>query len=150
MNEEIMIRAYKEADKLKVLELFRLNTPAYFAAEEESGLLHYLDHELDEYFLVEQEGRVVGCGGINFSEDGTTAKISWDIFHPEYQGKGLGSLLLQYRIRKLKELPQVQTISVRTSQLVYSFYEKNGFHLEEVVVDHWAPGFDLYRMVFTD
>ena len=43
----------------------------------------------------------------------------------------------------------VQTLIVRTSQLVYRFYEKQGFELEKVVKDYWAEGYDLYLMRYT-
>lgn len=148
MNEAPVIRPYQPADQPAVLDLLRQNTPQFFAPEEEKDLLHYLQHEREQYYVVAAAGAVVGCGGINFSADGTVGKISWDIFHPQHQGKGLGSLLLQYRIQKLKATPQVQAITVRTSQLVYSFYQKNGFTLKEVVKDYWAPGFDLYFMEY--
>ncbi|RNI23622.1 GNAT family N-acetyltransferase [Rufibacter latericius] len=148
MNPKVEIREYVPEDKPAIVELLKLNTPAYFAPEEEPDLIHYLDHEIEQYFVVLDEQRLVGCGGVNFSEDLTTGKISWDILHPQYQGKGLGSLLLNYRIKKLQELPHIQTISVRTSQLVYRFYEKQGFQLQEVVKDYWAPGFDMYRMEY--
>jgi len=148
MNNDAIIREYRETDEQAVVELLRLNTPRYFAPEEEKELVHYLHHEIDQYFVLELEGSIVGCGGINFTEDGTTGRISWDILHPSHQGKGLGRRLLQHRVKKLKDLPQIQIISVRTSQLVYPFYEKNGFVLVEVVTDYWAPGFDLYRMIY--
>lgn len=148
MKEEITIREYQESDQPAILELLRLNTPTYFAPEEEGDLIHYLDHEIDHYYVIEYNSRVVGCGGINFADEGTTGKISWDILHPDYQGKGLGSVLLQYRIKKLKSMERIETISVRTSQLVYKFYEKNGFKLAEVVKDYWAEGYDLYRMEY--
>ncbi|MFC6998509.1 GNAT family N-acetyltransferase [Rufibacter roseus] len=140
------IREYTASDKPMVLHLLRLNTPEYFSPEEEPDLDHYLEHEIEQYFVVEVEGEVVGCGGYNFSEDLTVGKISWDIIHPDYQGRGVGGQLLRFRIDRLKELKHVQVISVRTSQLVYKFYERNGFTLLEVVKDYWAPGFDLYRM----
>ncbi|HZF63296.1 MAG TPA: GNAT family N-acetyltransferase [Chitinophagaceae bacterium] len=90
--------------------------------------------------MVEWVERVICCGGFNFSEEGAKAKISWDILHPDYQRKGVGSKLLQFRIHKLKEIETVKNISVRTSQLVFQFYEKHGFELKEVVKNYWAGG----------
>ena len=78
----------------------------------------------------------------------TTGKISWDILHPEYQGKSLGSQLLKHRIGKLKSIDSIQKIIVRTSQLAYKFYEKQGFVLNEIKKDYWAKGFDMYSMEY--
>jgi hypothetical protein len=52
----------------------------------------------------------------------------------------VGSKLLQFRIHKLKEIETVKNIPVRTSQLVFQFYEKHGFELKEVVKNYWAGG----------
>lgn len=141
-----VIRKYNKSDESDVLALLRLNIPRYFAPEEENDLLYYLKNEAENYYVMELDGELVGCGGFNFSEDGTVGKISWDFFHPEHQGKGLGTQLTHFRIQKLKEFPQVKTISVRTSQLAYQFYEKLGFVTQEIVKDYWAKGFDMVRM----
>ena len=69
-------------------------------------------------------GHVVGWGGINFAENKTIGKISWDIIHPDFQGKSLGTKLLKYRIEVLKTIPGIQKITVRTLQVAYKFYEK--------------------------
>ena len=69
-------------------------------------------------------GHVVGCGRINFAENKTIWKISWDIIHPDFQGKSLGTKLLKYRIEVLKTIPGIQKITVRTLQVAYKFYEK--------------------------
>ena len=148
MNKNVIIREYEGGDEQAVIELLRLNTPQYFAPEEEDDLVHYLHHEIDRYFVLEEQGAIVGCGGINVTEDGTTGRISWDMVHPSHQGKRLGTLLLHHRLKELKDRLQLKVISVRTSQLVYPFYEKNGFVLVEVVADYWAPGFDLYHLVY--
>jgi [ribosomal protein S18]-alanine N-acetyltransferase len=142
------IRKYTPADKQAVMELFQLNTPAYFSPEEEKDLLYYLENHAENYYLIESEGETAGCGGFNFSDDGSTGRISWDIVHPAHQKKGLGSHLTRYRIRKMTEHESVRLISVRTSQLAFRFYEKLGFVLRETVSDYWAPGFDLYRMEY--
>ncbi|MFN8348582.1 MAG: GNAT family N-acetyltransferase [Spirosomataceae bacterium] len=145
-QREIHIRKYESADRNKVIELLRLNTPTYFAPDEEKDLHYYLDNHLENYFVLETDGQLVGCGGFNTSDRPETIRISWDIIHPEYHGKGLGKELTTFRIQQIKTIKGVNTIVVRTSQLVYPFYEKQGFQLREVVQNYWAEGFDLYRM----
>jgi [ribosomal protein S18]-alanine N-acetyltransferase len=148
MKEELVIREYKTSDRDAVLGLLKLNTPQYFSPEEESDLVYYLENEIEHYFILEINAQIVGSGGFNFSEDKTTGKISWDILHPDFQGKSLGSILLNHRIEKLKEFKNVQKIIVRTSQLAYKFYEKQGFRLIETIDDYWAKGFHLYNMEY--
>ena len=143
-----MIREYKSIDKNAVLELIRLNIPKYFASSEEDDFSRYLDSEIELYYVLFFDKKLVGCGGINFSDNRMTGKISWDILHPEYQGKSLGTYLLEYRIKKLKSIDSVQRITVRTSQLAYKIYEKRSFELLEVKKDYWARGFDMYRMEY--
>lgn len=139
------IRAYTPADKENVMALLRLNTPAYFSPDEEKDLDEYLEHRIDYYYVVEANGAIVGCGGINLPEE-KLAVLSWDLFHPQSHGKGFGSLLTRFRIERIKEMKDISMIRVRTTQLVYPFYQKFGFGLKEVVKDYWAEGFDLYRM----
>lgn len=142
----MIIRPYSRADNESIISLLRLNTPKYFAPEEEADLKHYLSNEIDFYFVAEENNKIIGCGGINIVDNGKIARISWDIIHPDYQGKGIGRKLTQYRIERIKEIPGIENIVVRTSQLVYPFYEKFGFRLKEVVKDYWAEGIDMYVM----
>lgn len=62
-----------------------------------------------------------------------------------YQGKSLGTKLLKHRIGKLYSIDGVQKITVRTSQVAYKFYEKQGFELFEIKKDYWADGFDIVQ-----
>lgn len=148
MNEPITIRAYEASDKNEVLHLIRLNTPEFFAFEEEEDLNNYLETERELYYVLLFDQKIVGCGGINFADNRTIGKISWDIFHPDYQGKSLGSKLLKHRIDILHSIKSIQKITVRTSQVAYRFYEKQGFKLQDIKKDYWAEGFDLYQMEY--
>ena len=60
----------------------------------------------------------------------------------------MGTKLLKYRIDKLNSIDEIQKITVRTSQVAYLFYEKQGFELFEIIKDYWAPGFDMYNMEY--
>lgn len=142
----MIIRKYALFDRARIIELLHLNTPEYFSPDEEDDLIYYLDNFADNYFVVEDDDVIVGCGGFNLSEDGETGKISWDIFDPQSQGKGFGGALTKFRIQRMKDIDGIKVISVRTSQLVYPFYEKFGLKLREIVKDYWAKGFDLYRL----
>ncbi len=148
-DQKISIRLYNSEDKDAVLRLIRLNTPEYFSPEEEEELGNYLENDIEEYFVIHQDDHVIGCGGINFEEENSIGIISWDIIHPEFQGKSLGSKLLNYRIDRLKKITTIKRILVRTSQLTNRYYEKMGFTLLEVVEDYWAKGYHLYKMEYS-
>lgn len=144
------IRIYNHLDKETVLDLFDANCPAYFAPEEREDLNNYLDSELEDYFVVESEGRVVACGGINIQQDKNKGVLSWDMIHPDSQKKGIGKALVEHRVKHLKENRKVDRIGVRTAQFTHEFYAKCGFVLKEVVKDYWAPGYDLYDMDYPE
>lgn len=144
----VFIREFDQEDKNNVLELFRLNTPTFFSLDEELDLIFYLENEIEKYFVVQLDGKLVGCGGINFKENGAIGLLSWDFLHPQVQRRGIGTALLNHRVNILKSIPTVKKIKVRTSQHAYIFYEKGGFELIEKVKDYWAAGFDLYSMEY--
>jgi ribosomal-protein-alanine N-acetyltransferase len=142
----MLIRKHQGTDRKAIIELLRLNTPAYFSPNEEKDLEYYLDHHADNYFVAEDNGNILGCAGFNISPDGKTGNLSWDIVHPNAQGKGVGTSLTFFRIAKIKKIGTVETLSVRTSQLAYKFYQRFNLELREVVEDYWDKGFDLYSM----
>lgn len=143
------IRNYHPSDKDKIITLLRLNTPQFFSPAEEADLLEYLGQHATDYYVATEVNNILGCGGINLTPDGTTARISWDIVHPNYQGKGIGSALTKFRLQKIKEMEGIKTIAVRTSQMAFQYYAKFGFTLKEIIKEYWADGFDLYSMECT-
>lgn len=144
------IRHYTPKDKLKVINLLQLNTPEFFDESEQKDLEHYLEHEVEDYFVIEDDNSIIGAGGINYFLKENKARIAWDFIHPEQQGKGIGRLLTTHRLNHLNSFTEVHTIIVRTSQHVYKFYEKLNFKIIDIKPDFWAPGFDLYEMEQTN
>lgn len=140
------IRPYIETDKNELIRLIEWNVPLYFALEEVEEYKRYLEEEIDQYFVVEVEGRLVGAGGINVIAKEKEGRISWDVVAPALQGKGIGRALLLYRLEILQKMQDIDRIRVRTSQVVYPFYEKYGFVTKQIVENFWAAGLDLYDM----
>ena len=141
------IRPYQPSDKEALFKILRLHTPEFFDPSEEEDFRNYLDNELDQYFVVEENDQVIGGGGFNRGfDEGSSARISWDLIHPDYRGKGIGSDLLNFRIDKLRQINSLEKIVVRTTQLSNPFYHRGGFELKSVEEDFWADGYDLYLM----
>lgn len=140
------IRTYNSSDKKAVLELLSSNSPKYFAVSEQKDFENYLENEIEDYFVVEENATIVASGGVNYFPKEKIARISWDIVALESHGKGIGKKLLQHRINLLKSNTDVESIVVRTSQHAYLFYQKMGFEVKEVEKNFWAQGFDLYLM----
>lgn len=142
----MQIRPYSPTDRELLLGLLQLNTPTYFAPSEAQDFADYLDNQANNYFVVELDEQIIGCGGFNTPDGPAIARLSWDIVHPQYQGNGIGSALTRYRLQEIRKIDGVKTVVVRTSQLVYPFYERFGFRVIDITRDFWAPGFDMYRM----
>ena len=148
--EKLRIREYKPDDKAILLDILKLNVPQYFAVSEINDFELYLDNEIEKYYVAELAGQIVGAGGINFDKKEKTGKISWDFIHPDFQGIKVGRKLLKHRIDILKSMSEIEHITVRTSQLAFKFYEKNGFVLIEVKKNYWAEGFDMCGMIYKE
>jgi ribosomal protein S18 acetylase RimI-like enzyme/SAM-dependent methyltransferase len=141
-----MIRPYHPTDRAALLALLQLHIPRYFAPAEADDFASYLDRELEDYFVFEADGQILGAGGINYFWEEKTARLSWDIVHPGHQGQGIGKALALHRLGIIRSHPGIEQIVVRTTQLAHAFYHQLGFVLEKMEKDYWAPGFDLYQM----
>lgn len=140
------IREYQVNNESALLDVLCLLIPEYFAESELLDFKRYLQNELEYYYVVDIEGKVVGAGGFNVLDERNIIRISWDFVHPDFQRYGVGNRLISFRLNLIKELFPNFKVEVRTSQMAYLFYQKNGFKLKEVKTDYWADGFDLYAM----
>jgi N-acetylglutamate synthase-like GNAT family acetyltransferase len=147
MDLLIQIREYHPNDHDQLIQLMKLNIPHYFDDSELSEFSFYLKEEIEDYFVVEADAKIVGCGGINYEAEQYRAVISWDMIHPSFQGKGIGKALLDHRIARVKSQAHLTELLVRTSQHTWVFYRKSGFELMFVKKDFWAKDIDLYQMV---
>lgn len=141
-----VIRPYIQSDKKFLLDIFKFNTPTYFDTSEISEFDGYLSKFPDTYLTIEKENKIIGGLGYIFSSDHTSGSITWIFIHPDYYRKGIGQNAFDHCLTILKTNPDLQKITVRTSQLVYHFFEKFDFKLVYTEKDYWAKGFDLYVM----
>jgi ribosomal protein S18 acetylase RimI-like enzyme len=85
--------------------------------------------EVSYLYVSEVEGKVVGF--VNFSsvkEDGE-AELGAIYLYPEYQGKGIGTALLQEGINNLKDVKKVFINVEKDNTIGTKFYEAKGFEV---------------------
>lgn len=137
---------YQPSNKESLIHIFRLNVPNYFDASEEKEFSNYLQLKPDTYFCIFNNGTMVGGVGYDFKVEDQSGRINWIFLHPNYKGNGLGKKAVEHCLGILKADTRVKTLIVRTSQLIYPFFEKCGYTLLRTEKDYWAKGFDLYQM----
>ena len=138
------LRPYHPADYDAIIELFLLNTPEYFCPPEQADLEKFLKEEVEAHFVTEDNGMVIACGGHVIKDN--AGWLAWYIVHPAWHGKGVGAQLVNNSLQIIRATPGLNRIVVRTSQLVYRFYEKAGFKLISTQDNYWGDGMHLYHM----
>ena len=141
-----VIRAAQKQDFKFLSKIFSLNVPKYFDKKELNDFKKYFNSKnLESYFIIESQGKVVGGGGYAY-ENMKTARICWLFIDPNYHGFGFGKKLVNYCIKILKNNRRLNVIEVETSNLTYKFYEKLNFKIEYIKKDYWPNNDDLYFM----
>lgn len=141
----VVLRPYQQEDFTQVVDLFHLNTPAYFCPEELFDLENFLKTQVQYYTVLADSNKIVASGGCNVKNN--IGWLSWYIVHPEFQSQGYGATLVRHNLDLLRHA-KVAEIQVRTSQLVYQFYEKFGFELYYTEENYWGKDMHLYQMRF--
>ena len=141
-----VIRTAQKQDFIFLSEIFSLNVPKYFDKKELDDFKKYLNSKnLESYFIIESQGKVIGGGGDAY-ENIKTARICWLFIDPDYHGLGFGKKLVNYCIKILKNNRRLNVIEVETSNLTLKFYEKLNIKIEYIKKDYWPNNDDLYFM----
>lgn len=143
----IRVRDYAPADRDACLAVFDSNLHAFFDPAEREDFAAFLDRRPGPYLVIEDgEGRVVGCGGYAVEPGTATADLCWGMVAREHHRTGLGELLLDLRLRRIRAEPAVRDVALNTSQHTRGFFERFGFVTERVVPDGFGPGLDRCDM----
>lgn len=141
-----LIRKYQMKDKAACLAIFDGNVPDFFDASERDMFAGFLDAPQGDYFVIEQDARICGCGGI-VREDRGQARFTWGMVDNSQHGAGLGRLLAEYRLQVIDEAGDYSEAELFTTHRVAPFFAKFGFEIRGVEKDGFAPGMDKVQMI---
>lgn len=143
----MLIRSYQSTDAEACMSLFDSNVPEYFAPAERAEFEQFLQRNAQgcAYQLIEQNGRVVACGGLSIRTDGV-AGFCWGMVERNLQRQGLGRQLSLARLQQARQNPNVKRVVLSTSQHTQAFYAQLGFAVTRVLADGHGPGLDAVEM----
>jgi GNAT superfamily N-acetyltransferase len=141
------LRAWRPADRAACLDVFESNVPRWFRRHERIEFAAFLDALPGPFLVVEATGGpVVACGGWARRPGTAIADLCWDMVARPLHGEGLGRLLVEERLRRIRLEGNVREVALNTSQHTVGFYETFGFVVERVEPDGYAPGLDRCDM----
>lgn len=99
-------------------------------------------------FVAEIDSNVVGFANFSPVNDEGKAELGAIYLYPEYQGKGIGSALLQKGINELEGVVEIYINVERDNEIGKSFYDAKGFQvLKEFDDDFEGHTLKTVRMV---
>ncbi|MEM6263551.1 MAG: GNAT family N-acetyltransferase [Bacteroidota bacterium] len=144
------IRPYKDSDKEDCLAIFKSDADEFFTKLDGNNYLRWLgrvDMHEQHYYVIEEAGKVVACGGFYINFEQKRAVLAWGMVHRAYHKKGYGQKLLNYRIEKIRELmPEGKIAIVDSTQKNYRFFEKFGFLVTRKKEGFHGNNLDKYEM----
>jgi [ribosomal protein S18]-alanine N-acetyltransferase len=153
-----MIRLYTPEDEASCMDAFISNVPKYFTENEISDFRNFLQ-ELNQnnfeakketvfYFVIADNNKVIGCGGIGSSRQGNHISLIWGLIHNDYHEQGYGKALLQHRLSYMSTHFLDKELKIDTTQYSEGFFSKNGFETYKITKDFYEIGLDRYDMIW--
>ena len=146
----VQVRAYQLQDRSSCLAVFDSNVPESFTQSERSGFETFLDTSPGPYFVLALDsGRIVACGGYARAAGTSCADLCWGMVERAHQNTGLGRLLTEARLQRIRDDGSFTEVALRTSQFTEAFYQRLGFVTERFTIDGIAPGLHKVEMRLT-
>lgn len=138
-------RIYRDTDRLAVNKIFLSNCPKYFVETDRNELNDFLEHYVDEnYLVVEDKEKVIGCGG-HYTK-GQYHGIAWVMFLRGSLGYGrllrTADLFYQEMERRILAEDRYYDIRVHTTQRMQRLFNRFGFKTISVKKNGFGEGLD--------
>lgn len=147
-SPDVQVRDYSPADRDACLAVFESNVNGSFLPSERAEFAAFLDNLPGPYLVLVEQGseRIVACGGYAIAAGSSTADLCWGMVRRDRQGLGLGRVLTEVRLARVRSESRVKAVALKTSNETRSIYERFGFTCDRIIADGIAPGMDTCEM----
>lgn len=145
----IHLRPYAEQDRTACVAMFKGNTPRYFSITELPEFEQFLAELPHPFFVIaDDREEIIGCGGVTFVPDKSSAGLCWGMIRHDMHRRGLGRFLLLARLAYICKQSPTCLVTNDTSQYTCGFFERMGFQVTKVTHDYYALDLHRYDMEF--
>ncbi|MFP4263346.1 MAG: amino-acid N-acetyltransferase [Halomonas sp.] len=89
-----------------------------------------LEHEIDDYVVIERDGMIIGCAALHRFDDAAMGELACVAVHDDYRGGARGELLLAEVERRARRLG-LEALFALTTHTTHWFFE-HGFRLADL------------------
>jgi len=125
-------REYEPRDRDACVGIFHSNEPDFLKPEDFPAFEALLDEGTSYFLVLEHEGLVVGCGGLELRGEGDIATLLFGMIHRDFRGRGFGSSLLAVRLALLAPGGDTMAVSLETGTVAAAFFGSYDFELVSV------------------
>ena len=133
----LVVREYTTDDKEACLAIYRSNEDLLPPDLIES-YADWLDMGTSYMLVVEREGRIVACGGLEIDGDKNSNQMNCGLVLREHHRKGLGTLLTLTRLALVPPDHDPAFVGMETSVQTEPFYQRFGFERLSKPVSRYA------------
>ena len=80
-------------------------------------------------YVAEVEGEIVGFANYSKVRDGGKVELAAIYLHPEFQGRGIGTALIQQAVKELDGIKEIYINVEKGNKIGMNFYEAKGFEV---------------------
>jgi N-acetylglutamate synthase-like GNAT family acetyltransferase len=137
------IREFHEDDLEACLDIHRSNEPDYLEPGGIHGFVEFLARGTSYYLVIEHEGKIIACGGLELAGDSGHATLLHGMVHRKHHGQGFGTTLLAARLSLLEHEDDLVPVWVHAGLTSVPFYGRFGFSLHSITPNPVGPEREL-------
>jgi len=138
MSSKVTFRPYSRTDREACLGLFDANCPEFFAPNERTDYLAFLDSSPRGYELCLIDDDVAGAFGL-IGNGVSRRRLNWIMLNPQFQGLGAGRAIME-NVAALAASEGIQVVDIAASQKSAPFFAKFGAVTMTVTDNGWGSG----------
>ena len=150
---------YESKFKSACISAFISNVPEYFTTEEIQQFESFLDHFEENvypdttirrtyFYVLLLDEALIGCGGFGDKDANQRISLAWGLIHRDYHRQSFGKLLLQFRLKEIRNCFPESSVYLDTTQYSSPFYEKLGFELLSITKDFFETGMHKHELIY--
>ena len=133
------IREFQPEDLEACVEIYRSNEPDYLDPEGLKSFVEFLAIGTSYFLVIEYDGELVACGGLELIGDSDTAQLVYGLVHGDHHRRGFGTTLLAARISLLEPEDRPLEVWLQATRTSVPFFGHFGFELHSVSAKPVGP-----------